>query len=169
MNLENKSVKLATFLIALMIITSFGYAQKGSGRGHYQENREKIKIQKIAFITDKLDLSAEEAEKFWPVYNANEDKIHEMQRSFHDMFEEKAIDIDGLSEDESKELINAKFEHEQSVLDQRRQFHKELEKVIPEKKILLLMEAEKEFKVVLMRNLSGPRGEKPGSRGDGER
>ena len=35
----------------------------------FDQKRKKIEIQKIAFITKALDLSSEEAQVFWPVYN----------------------------------------------------------------------------------------------------
>lgn len=169
MRLKNKTFKMSVLMVTMMIISNSIFSQMGSPRGNNQEKREKIKIQKIAFITDNLDLTVEEAEKFWPVYNANENTMNEMRESFKTMFKEKAEDIEGLSNEESKELINAKLEHEQKMLDQRKLFHQDLDKVLPEKKILLLMEAEREFKVALMRNLSEPRGNKSGSRGDGRR
>ena len=37
--------------------------------------QERIKAQKVAFITERLDLSSKEAQKFWPIYNAFEDKV----------------------------------------------------------------------------------------------
>ena len=51
-----------TFFI-VVFITSSVFSQK---RG---ENKEKIKALKIAYLTEKLDLSSNEAEKFWPIYN----------------------------------------------------------------------------------------------------
>lgn len=167
MNLK-KVFKTSLLLITLLIISTPQFAQKGS-RHQNKEKREKIKAQKIAFITDKLDLTTDEAEKFWPVYNANQNKLQEMHKSFHAMFEEKTADIDGLSEEESKELIIAKQEHDQKILNTRKQFNNDLESVLPQKKILILMEAEKEFKVTLMRNLSRPRGDGSGPQNGGRR
>jgi len=34
-----------------------------------EQKLERIKAQKMAFITNKLNLSSEEAQLFWPVYN----------------------------------------------------------------------------------------------------
>ncbi|WAC02058.1 hypothetical protein N7U66_20040 [Lacinutrix neustonica] len=43
-------------------------------------DKEKVKVLKIAHITEQLDLTAQEAQAFWPVYNANED-AREKQRA----------------------------------------------------------------------------------------
>ena len=40
---------------------------------------EKIEALKIAFITQKLQLTTDEAQKFWPVYNQYENEIRSLQ------------------------------------------------------------------------------------------
>ena len=40
---------------------------------------EKIQSLKIAFITQKLQLTPDEAQKFWPVYNQYDNEIHSLQ------------------------------------------------------------------------------------------
>ncbi|OZA24427.1 MAG: hypothetical protein B7X86_08430 [Sphingobacteriales bacterium 17-39-43] len=45
-------------------------------RGHY----ERIEAIKVAFITKKLDLTTEEAQKFWPVYNNYQKELMELMR-----------------------------------------------------------------------------------------
>ena len=34
-----------------------------------RESREKIRTLKIAYVTEKLNLTENEAQKFWPIYN----------------------------------------------------------------------------------------------------
>ena len=53
--------------ILVLLIGLSGYAQR-DGRMN-----ERIKAQKVAFITEKLSLTAEEAQQFWPIYNAFEE------------------------------------------------------------------------------------------------
>lgn len=43
-------------------------------------SHEKIKSLKVAFLTDKLSLTPEEAEKFWPVYNSCEKDAFEARK-----------------------------------------------------------------------------------------
>ena len=50
------------------------------------EHRDKIKALKVADITDKLNLSASEAEKFWPIYNAFE---NDQERLRSDTFKKR--------------------------------------------------------------------------------
>ena len=57
-----------------------------------QGNRDKIKTLKIAFITEKLDLSEQEAQKFWPVYNAFEEENFKFRKQSFET--KKNIDLE---------------------------------------------------------------------------
>ena len=64
--------KMISLLLALSI-ASAAFAQPQGGRqaqgGHGQAAAEKLKLEKIAFITSEVGLTEKEAEAFWPVYN----------------------------------------------------------------------------------------------------
>ena len=59
-------MKKLIFIFCLVCVSMTVSAQPQERK----EMKEKIKTMKIAFITEKLDLSTSEAEKFWPIYNA---------------------------------------------------------------------------------------------------
>ena len=48
------------------------------------QNEEKLKAQKIAFITQKLDLTPDESAKFWPLYNQMESDMLPPDLAFFD-------------------------------------------------------------------------------------
>jgi len=45
-----------------------------------KEQRERLELFKIQFITKKLDLTPAEAEKFWPVYNEQKDATQRLMQ-----------------------------------------------------------------------------------------
>ena len=60
-------------LITLLLITTTNvFAQR-------QHRFERIKALKTAYITEKVDLSSSEAEKFWPIYNKYEKELHQLK------------------------------------------------------------------------------------------
>ena len=60
-------------LILLFYCAGFNaYAQE-------HNKHERIKALKVSFITEKLELSATEAEKFWPIYNTYDSQIHDLR------------------------------------------------------------------------------------------
>lgn len=148
------------FLFSSLIIS----AQRGPGygRGNMGEQREKIEAHKIAYITEKVDLTPEEAEVFWPLYNANRDKIEAERKSFREKYEDTYQNPDSMSDEEAIALLNARLVHEQKMLDMRMAFNKELQEVLPPQKILKLIDAEQEFKLELMRKFAGPNGPRHG-------
>ena len=56
----------STLLIIFLSFSVLSMAQKGEKR---KEIKDKIESQKIAFITQKLSLTSDEAKVFWPIYN----------------------------------------------------------------------------------------------------
>src|SRR6478609_7163460 len=58
-----------TYILLFLLSIQFGFSQKNDAR------KEQIKSLKIAFISQKLALTSDEAEKFWPIYNKYDDKI----------------------------------------------------------------------------------------------
>ncbi|OQX78414.1 MAG: hypothetical protein B6D61_05575 [Bacteroidetes bacterium 4484_249] len=158
--------RVASVAFMVIIINQGVTAQYGMGTGSrkFQENKEKIRSHKIAFITDKLDLSPGEAEKFWPVYNNYEEQKESSAKEFAEKYRDKVKRIPELSEAESEELITARLEHKQQMLDLEINFITKLKSILPSNKILLLMEAERDFRVELMKKLAGNKGPGPGSK-----
>ena len=70
-----KTLVLSVGLFFFVMAISFSQGRRG---GANQENREKIKAQKVAFITSKLELNADEAQLFWPVYNEYQKKLEDI-------------------------------------------------------------------------------------------
>lgn len=79
--------RIILFATALLFaLTSFAQP-KDKGRHDW---REKMKAEKIAYFTEAMDLTTEEAESFWPVYNQ---VFKEIKHSHGKVFEKfKALD-----------------------------------------------------------------------------
>ena len=59
-------MKKLYFILALIIVTSFAKAQDEQASVKKQQDIEALKV---AFISKELELTPDEAQKFWPVYN----------------------------------------------------------------------------------------------------
>ena len=62
-------------VILLIFVQGVGFAQERLS----EEKRKEFESQKIAFFTKELDLSPEEAVKFWPLYNEMGKKMREAE------------------------------------------------------------------------------------------
>lgn len=138
--------------ILFLLLVGFSFAQGGM-----KEKKEKIKALKVAYITEQLDLTTEEAQKFWPVYNAFDDKQFELKhnkmKTIVNKFE--AGGIDQLSEKEALELITKMDAYEDEMHQLKKKFLKDLLNVLPPKKVIKLKKAEDEFNRKLLREFRG--------------
>ncbi|WP_348747686.1 hypothetical protein [Tenacibaculum sp. 190524A02b] len=144
----------------ILLILSFlflGLAlQAQKGRRDYK----KIRAYKMAFISEKLDLTEEEAQKFWPIYNDYNKKISELYRSERLNVKKRIFKkggIEKLSEEEAKTIL----EEIKSIQQQKAAIKtKLLDKVstfLSYKKTLILEIAEHEFNKKLIRKIRGKR------------
>ncbi|NOY48367.1 MAG: sensor of ECF-type sigma factor [Chlorobi bacterium] len=114
--------------------------------------QERIKAQKVAFITERLDLSSKEAQKFWPIYNAFEDKVTKMRRN--DLREvRQAMQKGNLSDNEAQQVLDQFMNVEEQLFEAKKQLVKDLRNVIPPQKIIQLKAAEDAFNKKLMKML----------------
>lgn len=129
-----------------------------------EEHDKKIKALKIAFITENLDLTNTEAQKFWPVYNAFEEQMSALRDESYEI--RKTIDYTNLTENQAKQII-ADFKNanaERSRLYDT--FISDLLKIISAKKVVLLKKTEDDFKRKMFeeyrnRRKNSPKGDHP--------
>ena len=129
-------------LIIICTLSIFGFALMAQGPGHMEREGmgERFKAQKVAFMTEKMDLTAEEAEKFWPVYNEFAKKRKEL-RSKH-LPNEK---VENLSEEEANKLLDDMMVMKESEMVLEKSYLQKFRNILPAKKILIMHKAEREF------------------------
>lgn len=108
---------------------------------------EKIEAQKIAFFTRILNLTPEEAQKFWPLYNEYSAKERDLRPDFR-----KGRPMD-ISEEEANELIDSFFENEQKRLNLTKNYYEKFKMILPAKKVVKLHFAERKFKEELLKRM----------------
>jgi Skp family chaperone for outer membrane proteins len=125
---------------------------------------EKIKALKTAYITEKLSLTSNEAEKFWPIYNKYDDKFHALRKKEKSEIYQKLRDgLDKMNDTEANALIDTSLSLESEQLELRKQMIAELRGVISSNKIIILKKTEDDFKRELLdryRNGHSNKGEK---------
>ncbi len=121
-----------------------------------QNNRDKIKTLKIAFITERLNLTEKEAQAFWPVYNNFEEEFMKLR---HQSYEKrKNIDFQNITDKEAETLLNEIHVIEKKKYTLKENFMNDLLKVIPPKKIILLNKVEDDFKHKMFEEFKNRRG-----------
>ncbi len=75
-----------------------------------QQTRDNVEALKVAFVTRQLNLTAEEAQKFWPVHNSYMEELKKARKENTDneiAFEEKALAIRKKYNTDFKKILNS--------------------------------------------------------------
>jgi hypothetical protein len=139
-----KKIFLLTSTIFLMSMMSF--AQKPEGRGG--ERMKRLESYKIAFISDKLALTPEESEKFWPIYRQFQDQRKTVVKN-----SKPAKLLVDMTDAEADSFIATQLDKEEKIFQLKKEYVKKLKGVIPSKKIAKLQKLEAEFKKEVMKRM----------------
>lgn len=134
---------LINILLLSLVFTATAQQRPPQDKGRH----ERVESFRIAYITEHLKLTPEEAQRFWPVYNAFRADMKTLRQNF------KADDKDGTPLTADQQL-----EFEQKKLDLKKRFKPQFEQAIGKEKLNLLMQVEEDFKRELMKTMQERRG-----------
>ncbi len=147
-------MKAAKFLMlcASVIISAAVYAQPQQHKGDW---KEKVKAERIAFITTALELSPKEAQVFWPVYNEigqSRQDLHRKVRESYRMLETAVRE--GRGEEEALNKYIQALEAQQGTEGKNTE---KLKSVLPAAKVAKLYLAEEQFRRQQIHRLHHPK------------
>jgi hypothetical protein len=132
-------MKKSVFICAVMLFFgNFAFAQRTST----EYDKEKLEAARVAFITNRLDLKPDQAEKFWPLYNQYNEERRVMMDKVSSLNRESMQDI---SEERANEIIQKRFSMQQKLLDREKSFMDEIVKVISPQQAIKLGGVNREF------------------------
>lgn len=138
---------LLPLLFLLLLSTATMQAQT-------QSTEERLQVLKVAFLTKKLNLTTDEAEKFWPIYNDYEDKRETAKKKLLEnrkKVRNNSTGSDSLSTVDLDAIIAYEADFDENDAKLKRDLNTRLKKVLPVRKIALLYVAEEEFKKEILR------------------
>lgn len=134
------------FIIVLLLVFTGTFLMAQS-----KEALEKIESARIALITERLELTPEQAEKFWPLYREYSEKRKELRQEFVEA--RQSVDRKDMTEEESKMLLNKGLELKERQLSIDRTYADRLTRVISTQQLLQLRKAEDDFRRMLLERL----------------
>jgi hypothetical protein len=160
--MNKAKLMVATFLFSGIV--GFATAQPPAGVEDGKK-REKIESLKRAYLTDHLELSVAEAEKFWPIYNATDKQKAELRRAMRDK-QQVLADV-AKSEKEAIAAMEVIAQKKKEEADLDLKLFKEVVAVLGVEKAVKLSTSERQFQKEMMKALKdkGPKGSK-GDKGD---
>ncbi|WP_439474539.1 hypothetical protein [Algoriphagus formosus] len=129
--------KFGIFLILNFLIILSVQAQR---RGI---DRERLEAARIAFITTRLDLSPEQAQDFWPIFNEFNEQREEKLKQIASL--NPRSNTESISKEEAQRLIKQRFELQRELIEDEEAFVQKAATVISYQQILQLNSINREF------------------------
>lgn len=107
---------------------------------------ERLKSQKVAFLTERIGLSSEDAQKFWPVYNEMSARMDELWKGKMDDIDKLYRSEKELSLEEKEQAVDRYINYELEIANLEKQYHEKFKKILSIDQIIKLYGAEHEFK-----------------------
>lgn len=135
-------------IIALLFIFPF----LAMGQRPDNKKREEIESYKIAYLTQKLELSPEDAKIFWPIYNDYQKEQADLrkERGQKMISFKKMPEIDEMTDSEVQALIVNDFDFKQRDLNLDKKYYAKLKSSLPIKVIGKYYRAQETFKRELL-------------------
>ncbi len=149
---------LPLFLFIWLIVAGSLWAQPGAGA-----NQADIEALKVGFITRRLNLTADEAKVFWPVYDAYAAEMKEVKEGMRLEKRNAKKNFDLMTDKEVDEAMESMLAYKRRELDVTLKYHEEFKRVLPVRKVGQLYRAEQEFTRLLLERLQERREENGGT------
>lgn len=124
-------------------------------------NLDKLNAYKIAFLTKRVNLTSQEAEKFWPLYNEFQEKKLRIQQEKIMINRDFNLTGSTMSEKDLTEAGDKYISLEVQEASLSQDLHTKLKSILPPSKILRLYQAENQYKIQLLNELQDRRQQGP--------
>ena len=149
---------LAALLLMLAPAAQAQPGQFGGGRrAQRAERMGQLENAKIAFITNRVSLTQDQAQKFWPLYNEFSDKRREMNRSGRMARREIT---EGMTDQQLRDNFAQSFNTRQQELNLEKDYFEKFQKVISLRQVAQLFQAERDFTKEVIRRVAGAGGQR---------
>lgn len=155
-------MKMMLFCLALM---TAGVVSAQDKKGDHASKKEELEAQKVAFITNKLDLTSEESKAFWPVYDEKEKEVKEVRKKIREKVKE-GKDMDNMTDEEVKKMMEEVLALKKEELEIEEKYNKKFQEVLPVKKVAKLYGAERKFNEEVLRAWKEKKEDHKGKAGD---
>ncbi len=136
-----------SLLLMSTLLLAVGPVQAQDGEG-----RQKIESAKIGYITNRLNLTTEQAPQFWSVYNEYSARKQELNRKVRQLNSQSLKQ--GVAEQDVIRNLNQSNEAKQKIADLDQEYQPRFLKVISAGQLAELQNAERTFNKMLLDRLN---------------
>jgi mevalonate kinase len=145
--------QLRMYLLLLCLLSAGTVWGQRNGGGREEIDPERLQTARIAYITTRINIKPEQAEKFWPVFNAFTNSRENLMRTIGDL----SKGADTIGEEEAKSKLNQKLQLQQKLVDEEKIFIADASKILTYRQLLLLQNIARDFNRYLYDRQKGPK------------
>ncbi len=147
-------MKKILFLSTMFLLSGiFAYAQKERG------DNERIQQMRVEFFNQELQLSAEEAEAFWPIYEQFKNDQKKLRKEYR---QDRKMEL--MTDAEAERYVEDHLVLEEKQIALKRKYITRLKGVISIRKVAMINRTERKFKQDLLHKIQDRRGPRKGGR-----
>jgi len=136
------------------------------GASSRQARMSQLENAKIAYITEKISLSQDQAQRFWPVYNDFTAKRRDLNRRMREL---RTNNPEAFSDAQIKENLIQVLAIRQQEVNLEKEYFDRFQKVLSIRQVSQLYQAERQFTKEVIKRVADHRGGPPaGSGGSSE-
>jgi hypothetical protein len=148
MNFKNMKKYLYILFFGLLSVASLAQETDDQLQQDDHAAKEKIKAARIGLISQRLGLTPDQAEKFWPIYNEFASKRQELVKEYRQA--ERTAPTDPKQQEA---LVNLGLKLKQDEVALEKEYSSKMLNVISAQQILNLRQAEKDFRKIILNQL----------------
>ena len=148
--------RLLSLAALLLAVAPAAQAQGGFGSGGRGQRLGQLENAKIAFITNRVSLTQDQAQKFWPLYNEFSTRRRELNRSGRLLRRDVT---DGMTDPQIRDNFNQAFAMRQQELNLEKEYFERFQKVVSLRQVVALFQAERDFTKEVIKRVAGAGGQ----------
>ncbi len=113
-------------------------------RDQGKDRKDRFEAQHVAFMTDQLELTPNEAEKFWPIYREFKEKEKDIREKYAPDSKPQREDLTAAAA--AEQMIDRMFSMEQEVLNLKKEYYKKMMSAIPVEKVAIIPMIDRRFR-----------------------
>lgn len=145
------------YTILLFLACSLSYAQdRGRNDRDREAEWEKLKAARVAFLSNRLQLDVNTAQKFWPIFNEYETKKEALGKKYNEQ-KRALVSENGwrnMSDANANKMLDIYLEQKQAELDLEKDYLGKFNKVLDKGQIWMVIRIDSDFRRSLMRRIS---------------
>ena len=128
-----------------LILFAFLYTTASISAQDFENENEKVQEMRMKFYNEQLQFTEAEKQSFWPLFEQFKKEEQNLKNQFKP---DQRFEL--MSDAQAEEFILKSLDHEEKLVELKRQYVKKMMEVIPVRKVAMLNRTERQFKYMIL-------------------